>query len=320
MKIAVLSDIHSNQGALEAVLNDAGSQDVEQYWCLGDAVGYGPTPHVPLLWIKYWVSPDYWVMGNHDAMLADYCMSAEEGGSVVTGDDGLTFYAKGQLLSLDDWRFTVAEAIQGVVLSRTALLSEPEADAFWRENFTKERVLPRTHAIDGVEYTLVHASRTDPTSRYIFAFQKEIILPKELTLLKEAAARSGLPQVQFFGHTHVPTLIRADDASSACIRAEAVRPEVIYQLDSSFALVNPGSVGQPRDLCQWASYLILDTAARSIVFKRVKYDWRETARSLRSGNFPESLVRRLTSAGAYKETPGEWIDHYRTVKENIENG
>src|SRR5215203_5785415 len=72
MKIAVLSDVHANLYALEQVLDEAANEmKVEQYWSLGDIVGYGPNPVNTLLFLKRYVDSEAWVMGNHDAMLAD---------------------------------------------------------------------------------------------------------------------------------------------------------------------------------------------------------------------------------------------------------
>src|SRR3989304_2695012 len=70
MRVAILSDIHANYFALEAVREHAlQKQRVECFWYLGDIVGYGPQPVECLDWLRSEVSNDHWVLGNHDAML-----------------------------------------------------------------------------------------------------------------------------------------------------------------------------------------------------------------------------------------------------------
>src|SRR6266498_3268202 len=69
MRIAVLSDIHSNYYALERVLDHARQSGVDRYWLLGDLVGYGPHPVECMQWFKDNYHRIDWVMGNHDAML-----------------------------------------------------------------------------------------------------------------------------------------------------------------------------------------------------------------------------------------------------------
>jgi len=83
MRIAVLSDIHSNHLALRAVLDDSHKREIDQYWCLGDFVGYGPNPLETIKWLmgefEDFMGPEHWVMGNHDVMLAELIMQGRTG-------------------------------------------------------------------------------------------------------------------------------------------------------------------------------------------------------------------------------------------------
>jgi len=69
-KVAVISDVHANYQALQAVLAHADTQGVGDIWFLGDAVGYGPDPHRCLLLLKKEVTtPGAWVLGNNDEVM-----------------------------------------------------------------------------------------------------------------------------------------------------------------------------------------------------------------------------------------------------------
>ncbi len=131
--------------------------------------------------------------------------------------------------------------------------------------------------------------------------------------LKKTRGRSKKPIVQFYGHTHVPTFIRADETEDGFeIYAEKIFPGQTFSLEGDdYYMINPGSVGQPRDRDQRASYIVLDTKEHTVTFRRVKYDYTETAHDLVAGGYPSSLVRRLqTASAAEKETPDEWLEHY----------
>ncbi|MBM4424664.1 MAG: metallophosphoesterase [Chloroflexi bacterium] len=332
MRIAVLSDAHSNLNALKAALNDSQKRDVERYWFLGDAVGYGPRPVAPLMFLKRYVHPDDWVMGNHDAMMADLLLPddlAELGDghrakfeirergpdNKPTGEILYKGSARAQLMRMDEWEETGPTPIQAIELNRAALKAHPEADAFWRAEFTKGRVAPRIHTLDGVDHILTHARQND-LGRYIYGWQHDIFLPAEFHQLKMQADESGRPRIQWQGHTHVPTMVKARSIRNGDFEFDAVRirPEETYPLDSDLALVNPGSVGQPRDLDPRAAYAVLETTAREVTFYRVPYDWRATAQDMNAQGYPESLVRRLRDATPTGSTPPSWLEHYEQAR------
>lgn len=292
MRIALLSDIHANFAALEAVHDDLSEQDVALCWFLGDVVGYGPEPGDCLLWLAQLVhaaAPDGWVLGNHDALLANLLYAHD----------------------LDDLNHTPREAI---ALNRAALAGDDAAEAFWRAHFTDDRARPRRHTLDGVDYTLVHAAQAN--DRYIYRY----VLPwdaahqaDEFALLAARRA-AGRPQVQLYGHTHVPTLVRlADGAPVATPAATPVEPFIPYAL-GDLALVNPGSVGQPRDLDTRAAYAVLDTAARTVTFRRVAYDLPRTDGLMAAARYPVQLRLRLKNADAPGGAPAEWLAHFEAVR------
>jgi len=319
MKIAVLSDLHANRPALLAVLQDADQQGVEEFWALGDFVGYGPHPVNTLLFLKRYVAPEAWVMGNHDAMLADLLTPEEiphaRGAHPVATakGEGPTVYTRGKFLSDDEWFKTTATPINVLLLNRSALAAHPEADAFWREAFRSERAVPRLVERDGLTCSLVHASLRDPLSRYLYPWNDGVLLPPEFAALNALPRAQSGPALQFYGHTHVPTFISADRVAEEkfTLRAQPVLPGETYPLRAGLNLINPGSVGQPRDRDTRAAYLIFDTQIPAITFRRVEYDYQETARDLLEGGYPESLIRRLVNAkAAESQTPDSWLEHY----------
>lgn len=329
MRIAVLSDIHANFAALSAVAGDAANEmDVgfQQCWSLGDVVGYGPNPEKTLAFLRDFVDPDAWVMGNHDAMLADIVLEDELPAIApsdkvfrvrVNKDLGREIVARGLFLTRDDWFKTTSKPVDVIFLNREYLRSFQEEDAFWRQAFTLDRAEPKKIIRNDITCVLVHGSHTDTLSRYIYPWDTAILIPPELEQLRKLHGESNQPAVQFFGHTHVPTFIAAKKVGDKFeIQAHKTTHNQTFNLeDGYYYMVNPGSVGQPRDRDQRASYLVFDTEERTITFRRVGYDYTATAHDLIAADYPESLVRRLqTAAAAEKETPSEWLEHYEKAR------
>ncbi len=130
------------------------------------------------------------------------------------------------------------------------------------------------------DFTLCHGSLLDPMWEYVFTAR---------------AARSSFQVAATAhwcsGHTHVPALFRRDDD---LVEREQVRPGVTYALGAS-AMVNPGSVGQPRDGDPGSSYAIVDLDAGAATFHRAKYDVAATQRRMRKLRLPEMLAERLAA-------------------------
>jgi diadenosine tetraphosphatase ApaH/serine/threonine PP2A family protein phosphatase len=237
MRIAVLSDIHSNIVALEAVLSSIGS--VDAVWHLGDVVGYGPEPDAVVARLKEINAVG--VRGNHDAAAA--------GGNEI------------------DWFNTDARA--AMEWTRRRISSETRA---WLDGLPKTRV-------EGA-FTLVHGSPRDPIWEYVTS------LPVARANLAALTTRQGL-----HGHTHIPICWRDDDGS-----VEAVSPGhgSSLMLDERPVLLNPGSVGQPRDGDPLASYMVIDTDAGRCTWSRVAYDIATVQAAMSAEGLPERLVARLT--------------------------
>ena len=239
MKILVMSDVHANLVALEAVLRDA--KGYEAIWNIGDTVGYGPRPRECLdLMVDNAANPV--LVGNHDLA----CLGE---------------------LDLADFN-PVAQ-----VASRwTALQLEDEHRSYLRS-------LPAMTISEG--YTLAHGSPRAPIWEYV----------TDAAIATENFAHFDTG-VCLIGHTHVAMFAVLRDGEA---RAELYRFREGTTLDLLRAryIVNPGSVGQPRDRDPRAAYAILDTDRGTITAHRVDYDIAATQRQMTLANLPEVLIARL---------------------------
>ncbi len=237
MRIAVLSDIHSNLAALNAVRADLPAHD--EVWVLGDIVGYGPQPNEVVRALQEMGARS--VLGNHD------------GAAIGTVDP-------------HDFNPDAAQAIRW-----TAEVIDDNTRAYLAS-------LPEIRC-EG-DLTAVHGSPRNPVWEYITSSS---IATENLAAF---ATRLCL-----FGHTHVPIVFSADDGQATPIAAV---PESPLTLGAERALLNPGSVGQPRDGNPASSYLLFDTDANVAEFHRVAYDVAETQRLMRQLQLPPRLVERLS--------------------------
>jgi diadenosine tetraphosphatase ApaH/serine/threonine PP2A family protein phosphatase len=240
MRYLVLSDIHSNLEAFEAVLADAGL--VDQVWCLGDVVGYGPDPNACIELLE--TLPYRCVAGNHD-------------------------WATLGKLNLDDFN---PDARDANLWNRKQLT--PGALAFLEG-------LPEM-LVEG-EFTLVHGSPRHPIWEYI---------------LYPSTAQGNFEYFDtefcLVGHTHTPAIYRLRDLNGETF-CESVPPTANspLTLGQERLIVNPGSVGQPRDGNPEAGYAILDLAARTLEHRRVTYPIEKTQSKMMDHNLPLRLVLRL---------------------------
>lgn len=236
--IAVVSDIHGNLPALEAVMSDADAEGATGIWCLGDTVGYGPDPGRCVRVLR--ARDAACVMGNHDAATI---------GKIDTrwfnGEARIAIQWSESDLADDEWGY-VAQL--------------------------PDRLEP------GYRCQLVHGS-PDDRSRYLITRQD---LAAQALLMQA----EGSVDVCFFGHTHLPVVASA----SRDWRGD----ERLYNLATGGPyLVNPGSVGQPRDADPRASYLLWDPQSRWARFRRVAYDITRAQARIIDAGLPRGLAERL---------------------------
>ena len=240
MKILLLSDIHANLVALEAVLADAG--EVDEIWNLGDTVGYGPRPSECLDRVTALGARPI-LAGNHDL--------------ACTGD-------------LDDRDFNA--------VARAA--ARWTASQLRHDQKTLLRSLPGRTEAGG--FTLAHGSPRDPVWEY-------------LTDQYAATANFGAftTGVCFVGHSHLPLIFRLTaDASIAEI--EGLAEDQTVDLRTDRLIINPGSVGQPRDQDPRAAYGLIDTDGGLFTGKRIEYDIEKTQCEMAEAGLPDLLIRRLS--------------------------
>ena len=237
MAILIISDIHANLAAFEAVLADAEGQ-WETIWCLGDIIGYGPNPNecVDLLREYDHIS----LSGNHDwAVLGKLDINS-------FNDEAQTAVRWTQSVLREDARAYI-ESLP------TTLLKDP--------------------------FTLVHASPRQPIWEYILD------------------AYTAAVNFSFFdtpyclvGHTHVPGAFDQQQ------KRVLVRPPDYNQphpLPEVRRIMNPGSVGQPRDSDPRAAYALLDPEAMTWEYRRVEYPIAQTQEQMCEAGMPEKLITRL---------------------------
>jgi len=238
---AVISDIHGNLEALEAVLEDV-PDGVEEIYCLGDVIGYGASPNECCESVRSHEMPV--ISGNHDLAVTD--------------------------LSTDlAWFNPVAAA--AIQWTRDQLT--PDNAEFLR---TRPRML------QSEETLFVHGSVRDPD---------EYILNGAVARENLAVMTADYPNVQvcFFGHTHVKTVVPSPDGPSSGSH------DTLDLSSGGPYLVNPGSVGQPRDGDTFASYVLAENTQDEtrIAYRFVEYDVEKAQDKIRAAGLPGMLADRL---------------------------
>jgi predicted phosphodiesterase len=243
VRYLIVSDIHGNREALEAVSEAAGKEGYDQVVCCGDLVGYGADPNVAAEWVREHVKAV--VRGNHDKAC----------------------------VGLDDLEWFNPAARASAIWTQKSLTPE---------NFEYLKQLPRGPLpVNG--FQILHGSPLDE--------DEYLIAASEASMLTEYLEE----RVSFFGHTHLqggfwlhrsgvkrlPPMGRVDN-----------RQELILDEDS-FYLINPGSVGQPRDGDPRAAWAYYEPEHRLVVFRRVAYDLSGAQQKIRAAGLPDVLARRL---------------------------
>jgi len=241
VKRALISDIHSNLEGLQAVLDDARQQGVDEVICLGDVVGYGPQPlecAEELLALKSLTI----VMGNHDAALA------------------------GKM----DIKWFNANAVWAIEFARKNMAGRELA-----------YVAGLPERVDNPEFTLVHGSPRKPLTEYMLS---------ELQFADNAEAWTVSPC--FIGHSHMPLYFR--EKPDSLPETDFLKPLTKISLASGRTMLNPGSVGQPRDGDPRAACGIYDTEKKTFELYRVFYDVDATQRLMSELRMPALLSERLS--------------------------
>jgi predicted phosphodiesterase len=242
LRVAVLSDIHSNRQALEAVLAAIDEADVEEIWCLGDLVGYGADPDACTALVRE--RCDTCLVGNHDL--------------AVLG-----------ALNISTFSDTAAAAVE------------------WTREHANEETLDFLGSLDpsgsreGVG--LFHASPRDPVWEYVLSSDQA-----------DAGLDAQEERVGLIGHSHVALFfMRPESARRGYAQGAQAADGAEIELADGKWLLNPGSVGQPRDGDPRAAWLELDTENWTARYHRVAYDIEGAASAILAAGLPSVLAERL---------------------------
>jgi diadenosine tetraphosphatase ApaH/serine/threonine PP2A family protein phosphatase len=241
VRVAILTDIHSNLPALEAALGAIDEARIERRWCLGDLVGYGAQPDQCTELVRG--SCELCLVGNHDL--------------AVTGE-----------ISIDVFSASAAAAVEWTRANTDGSTIE----------FLKSLRPENTEQAVG----LYHASPRDPVWEYVLAVDQA----RECIEMQSA-------RVSLIGHSHVALWFsdgRGPAGGDGGGQAEGGKE---IDVSSGRWLLNPGSVGQPRDGDPRAAWLELDTDEWKVTYHRVQYDIDKAAEAIRGAGLPELLADRL---------------------------
>jgi diadenosine tetraphosphatase ApaH/serine/threonine PP2A family protein phosphatase len=239
MRAALLSDVHGNRHAFEAVLAATAERGVDAVWCLGDLVGYGADPNACVALARERCS--LILAGNHDL--------------AVTGDLSLEEFSRGAALAA---HWTQSEIS--------------------REHLEFLRSLSPQGQAEGIG--LYHASPRDPIWEYVLS-----------SMLADLCLTAQPERISVVGHSHVAlSFSRSGDAEASGTPREDGE---VADLSTGEWIMNPGSVGQPRDGDPRAAWLELDTQAWTATWRRVEYDIDGAAAAIRAAGLPGSLAERL---------------------------
>jgi predicted phosphodiesterase len=250
MRALILSDIHANLEALDAVLEAAGTWDA--LWNLGDMVGYGGSPNESIERIR--PLSTLVVRGNHDRVCC-----------------GLT-----SSLNFNPTARAAAKWTQAA-LTETNLL--------WLRELLQGPIFPEPGPHEP-PVTCVHGSPLNE-DQYILNMRDAWAPLQQMTT-----------SITFFGHTHVQGGFSQKDHNWHELkpRYRSRKEAEIWVLpvpEGTRHLINPGSVGQPRDADWRAAFAIYDTTAEEIVYHRIPYDLKSAQTRIIKAGLPERLAARL---------------------------
>jgi predicted phosphodiesterase len=239
MRVAIVSDIHGNRQAFEAVLDAIEASECQEMWCLGDLVGYGAEPDACVELARRYAA--VCLAGNHDLG--------------VRGALPLEEFSRGAALA--------ARWTQNVIVPETRQYLDKLEPSYLDEHVG-----------------MFHASPRDPVWEYVLS-------PLQAELCLDVQSH----RVCLIGHSHVALSFSRANGESASGQTRG--PEEELNLADGEWLINPGSVGQPRDGDPRAAWLELDLDAWEAVYRRTGYDIAGAAAAIRAARLPDSLAERL---------------------------
>ena len=241
MRIAIISDIHGNLEALEAVFSSINAQEkLDHVVCLGDIVGYYANPVECIDIIRN--RCDIVIQGNHDSAI-----------TAINFERRVKWFNK--------------SAVQSLGWTRDMLREEDNEVQF---QFLRKLRTKKSLNIGDTNFLFVHGTPEKKWEYFLFPYWNNEPLEEQIARLD-----TWLDQWNFvaLGHTHWAFQ---------------------YKKNNRY-VVNPGSVGQPRDENPDASYCLVEASEMGIKVQhfRIKYDIEKTCKALKIANLDESLCDRL---------------------------
>lgn len=243
MRYLILTDIHGNAEALDAVLAASADKPFEQILLLGDLVGYGAGPNEVIEAVRALSKPTHVVRGNHDKVVAQI-------------EDGSGF----NRVALAAVEWTIDE-----------LTSE-------HRDYIRELPVGPIEVAPGL--SICHGSPID---------EDEYLLSTDQA---QRAFEAHPVPVTFFGHTHIPTIFTGGAGSAELELLKEDGAELELAADQLY-LINPGSVGQPRDRDPRAAFMIFDADSRKVTLFRIGYPLEDAQQRILDAGLPPVLAQRL---------------------------
>lgn len=258
MIYVIVSDIHANYAALQAVLNKVSELRVQdsdiRYWFLGDLLGYGPSEDAIecVRWLRHTSGiypPDEvgrtrrWVPGNHDEWIVKQQGPARP------------------------------EAIVTLLHQRTFLGNQYHGDWAWFKREVREAIAEEQGTLlsDGDQNLMLvftHAAVVSRRIQYLRPWNKFDLMAAFGELNYRDKPLSSRTTCLIHGHTHLAVVIKVKDKSVTPLSIQYGKP---IALQAGNYIINPGSVGHPRDGDPRASFAILNTDVPAVTFYRVPY-------------------------------------------------
>lgn len=261
-KIAILSDIHANSVALRAVLNDINDHSVDQIWCLGDLLGYGPDPIGVInlgLGLEGWQAFTRFLPGNHDAFITNQ----------FRPPNAFNPHALFSILV----HIGLLQREQNWVGQQMGLAQTP---LDWLcAQFNEQSFEPIKDSIENTTIIARHSvlgQVTNSFARYAFPWQFHHLQDLFSDLRPYQDPNQYI--CYFSGHTHVPLFCTQQGEE---ITFQDLRFNETQSLQLGINVINVGSVGQPRGEIEGygidPTYVIVDCRQATIEFRRVPYSF-----------------------------------------------
>jgi len=290
-RILLVSDIHANWPALEAVLRHAQGR-YDTIWFLGDVVGYGPYPIECVSFVKTFLPMEQWLAGNHDLGVLD---------------------------RMDGFQWS-GPALYTQTIHREALRNVPELWEWMQATMTLARCGPQVQSNGRGQQVLTHANLENDLEVYLFPAWTQHTRPNVWKLREYLSVVDGTGWL-LAGHSHIPCLFHISPTEADYTKARPCsivwgEPRPVH--DGHY-YINPGSVGQPRDGDPRACYVILDVDALTATWYRTEYDMDAlTAQMYKIYTNPHrtQLLQFLRDGGTAR-TVQELFPFYRIEKEGL---